>query len=461
MKFIKYYIIFIVTFFLSNKSNAQSEGFKTSDKNIIDTSSNWSYHFQLTTIYQTHPSFYALYSGKNSLNSNQEEAMSLTSTIFLGRKLWKGASFYFNPEIAGGQGLSGVVGMGGALNGETFKIGNVAPTPYVARAYLQQHIAIDGSRYENMENDQNQVKERIPSSRITISAGKFCIADFYDDNVYSHDPRTQFMNWSLMSGTGWDYPSNTRGYTWGIVVEYIKPTWAARISSVTVPLIPNGMWFDWNVLQAHSETFEVEKKMRFNGHKGKIRALVYHTSSRAPSYIDATNALKNHDTAMINILLPIFEGKQQGIAYGGVKHGWDVSIDQEIVNGVAIFGRASQGDGHSSIWAFTEVDASASIGLSFNGKNWKRNDDTYGIAYVTDALSNDHRDFLNAGGYTFMLGDGKLTHYAQEQIIETYYSYRLTNSLWLSGDYQFVVNPGYNVDRGPVHVFSLRTHIEF
>ena len=449
---------FVATFFAIS-AYAQSEGFKTSNQNKFDSSGNWSYHFQLTSIYQTHPDFSAKVSGPNSLSPFQEEALSLTTTIFIGRKLWKNAAFYFNPEISGGKGLSGVLGMGGAFNGETFKIGSVAPTPYVARAYLQQHIAIGTSkRKEYFDNEINQVKEVIPASRITINAGKFCIADFFDDNKYSHDPRTQFMNWSLMSGTGWDYPANTRGYTWGIVVEYIKPTWAARIASTTVPLIPNGMWFDWNVLQAHSETFEVEKKLIFNNRKGKIRALVYHTSSRAPSYRNAVNQMAKGDST----LLPIFAGLQQGIAYGGVKYGWNISFDQELFDGIAMFARASYGDGHSSIWAFTEVDQSAHVGLSFEGKKWKRPQDVFGIAYVVDGISQDHIDYLNAGGLTFMLGDGKGNlNYQPEQIMETFYNLNLTPSLWLTADYQLAFNPGYNKDRGPVNVFGLRVHIEF
>jgi len=451
-------IVFCLIFIVVIHSFAQTEGFKTSDKNIIDTSGKWSYHFQLTTVYQMHPAFNSSVSGANSLNSDKEEALSLTTTLFIGRTLWKNASFYFNPEIAGGRGLSGVVGMGGAFNGETFRVGTETPTPYVARVYIQQHFAIGDSKKEDLDNDVNQVKENVPSSRITISAGKFGLSDFYDHNAYSHDPRTQFMNWSLMSGTGWDYPANVRGYTWGYVVELIKPTWEMRLSSALVPLVPNGPWMDWNYTKAHSETFEIEKKLKIKNRSGKIRLLLYNTLSKAANYKDATEKLKKGDSSMV----ALFTGDSQWYQYGGRKFGFGISFDQEILDGVGIFGRVSYGDGHSAIWAFTEVDQSASLGLSISGKRWKRSDDRFGLAVVVDGLSQDHLDYLNAGGKTFMLGDGKGNYnYGYEQILETYYNLNISSSLWLTFDYQFAVNPGYNKNHGPVNVFGLRTHIEF
>ena len=441
------------------KVKAQSEGFKTSNQNKFDSSGNWTYHFQLTTIYQMHPAFSASVNGPNSLTNDKDDALSLTTTLFIGRKLWKNASFYFNPEIAGGMGVGSVLGMGGAFNGETFRVDNIAPTPYIARCYIQQHFPIGISKKnEYMDNDVNQVKEIIPASRITMSAGKFSIADFFDDNKYSHDPRTQFMNWSLMSNTGWDYPANTRGYTWGVVVEYIKPMWAARVGICTVPLVPNGMWFDWNISKANSKTLEFEKKLTIHNRKGKIRILAYETDSKAPSYRDAINRMKTGDYSMTNL----FVGDSQWYQYGGVKYGAGISFDQEIMDDIALFGRVGWGDGHSSIWAFTEVDHSASAGLHFEGKKWKRPDDVFGIAYVIDGLSQDHIDYLNAGGLTFMLGDGKGNlNYGNEQIIETFYNLNLTPSLWLGLDYQLAFNPGYNKDRGPVNVFGLRVHVEF
>jgi len=206
----------------------------------MDSSGNWSHHFQLTVISQSHSGFSAAYSGKNSLdNAVETGATSLTTTLFLGRKLWKGAAAYFNPEMSGGNGLSYSQGVAGALNGETYRVGNVAPQLFIARAYLQQNIALGNSKYTNVADDENQVTDKVPNNRITITAGKFAISDFYDDNTYSHDPRTQFFNWSLMGNGAWDYPANTRGYTYGIVAEWYQNNWSFRLSSVAVPTIAN------------------------------------------------------------------------------------------------------------------------------------------------------------------------------------------------------------------------------
>jgi high affinity Mn2+ porin len=219
-------------------------------QNTEDTTSKtkWTNHFQMTVIAQKHSGFKSLYSGNNSLADTVEPtATSITTTLFLGRKLWQGAAFYFNPEVSGGNGLSFAEGVAGALNGETYRVGAVAPRVFIARAYLQQHIPIGNTTYEYAADDVNQVAGKIPTSRITISAGKFAISDFYDKNAYSKDARSQFFNWSLWSNGAWDYPANTRGYTTGLVAELIKPKWAIRLSSVAVPRIANFNLMEYNI----------------------------------------------------------------------------------------------------------------------------------------------------------------------------------------------------------------------
>ena len=86
-----------------------------------------------------------------------------------------------------------------------------------------------------------------PQKRLTINLGKFGIADFFDQNAVSHDPRTDFMNWSLMNNGAYDYAANTRGYTGGIVVEYFTPGWAFRAGTALKPVEANGptLNFDW------------------------------------------------------------------------------------------------------------------------------------------------------------------------------------------------------------------------
>ena len=441
-------IIFFVLIIISSKLFAQTVAVK-------DTSSNWTTHFQLTVVTQGHPAFHAAYSGANSLgDSSESNALSLTTTLFLGRKLWKGAVFYFNPEVAGGKGIGGAKGIAGFPNGETFRIGNPAPTLYTARAYLQQMIALKGSAYVNQDDDINQVADKIPASRIVISAGKFAISDFFDDNKYSHDPRTQFLNWSLMSNGAWDYPANTRGYTDGLVVELIKPTWAMRISTVQVPTMANGQTLDTKVFEAHSETIEFEKSYSIDKKPGTVRLLAFHTVSQAPSYQAAIDSAAIGDNTLLNVI----NGSEEWHTYGGVKYGFGLSANQDLSNDVGAFLRTSWNDGKTATWAFTEIDNSISAGINIIGNKWKRKDDNIGIAFVTNGISKEHQTFI-ADGYTgFIIGDGHL-NYGRESIAEIYYQAKLFNNFYLTGDYQFVNNPAYNKDRGPVNVFSLRLHV--
>jgi high affinity Mn2+ porin len=427
---------------------------------IIDSAEqiNWTFHFQMTVVSQSHSGFAAPYSGTNSLNNNVETgATSVTSTLFIGRKLWAGAAVYVNPELSGGSGLSEALGVAGALNGETYRIGDPSPSLSIARAYLQQNIPLGHTEYENVTEDINQVSDKVPVNRITINAGKFSISDFFDKNSFNHDPRTQFLNWSLMSNGAWDYPANTKGYTWGIVIEIIKPSWSFAISTVAVPKIANHPELEYVFGKAHSENAEFDKKTNFNGRHGVISFLASYTASRAPSYQQGLTALTDGDTTLLNVI----SGNAEGTTYGGKKTGFYLNLEQELTSSLGIFTRIGWNDGKHASWAFTEIDQTVQLGISKKGIPWKRNGDVAGLAVVVNGLSSDHRAFLKAGGYGFIIGDGKL-NYAHENILETYYSAQLTTFFWLTADYQLVFNPAYNKDRkGPVNVFAIRAHIAF
>ena len=142
-----------------------------------DSSKKWTAHFQMSLVNQWHGHYHFPYAGPSSLDSNKEQALSLTATLFVGRKLWKNGAIYFNPEISGGNGLSGTHGMAGFPNGEIYRVGNPKPTPFIARLYYQQHFAIGDSHDSFVDDDVNQIKGSVPSSRISINIGKFCLAD--------------------------------------------------------------------------------------------------------------------------------------------------------------------------------------------------------------------------------------------------------------------------------------------
>jgi high affinity Mn2+ porin len=421
-----------------------------------DSSAKWTSHFQLTVIAQQHSAFPSKYSGNNSLADTVEPvATSLTSTIFLGRRLWKNAALYFNPEVSGGKGLSFATGVAGALNGETYRVGATEPQVFIARAFFQQYFPLRNTSYEYVEDDINKIAGKVPASRITISAGKFAISDFFDDNAYSKDPRSQFLNWSMWANGAWDYPANTRGYTKGIVVELIKPRWKIRAATVAVPRIANSPLMEYNS-KAHSETVELEHQLLFNNRRGNLRLLLSNTYSKAPSYAAGMKALSTNNTYLLDVIASEAENNE----YGGKKVGVGLNLDQELTNNVGLSARGGWNDGKYATWSFTEIDRTVNAGLSLNGTKWKRPNDMFAIGAVVNGLSKPHRDFVKAGGSGFIIGDGTL-NYGSEGIMEAYYNARLSNFFWLTFDYQFVNNPGYNKDRGPVHVFALRGHVEF
>jgi len=449
--------LFILSFslFSSAQDNVMGRLIGNERPGKKDSVANWTVHAQLTAIYQYHPSFHADYSGINSLSSSAAGALSLTTTIFLGRKLWKGAAVYVNPELAGGEGLSGAHGIAGFPNGDIYRVGNPIPTPFFARVYLQQVIALGHSDYDIQSSDKNQLGGKTPTSKVVLTLGKFGISDFFDANTYSHDARSQFMNWSLMASGSWDFPADVRGYTYGLVAELDKPLWAIRAAFVTEPTIANGSDLDLHVNKANSETLEGEKRWKLKGHLGVIRVTGFLCFTKAPKYSDATAQLLMGDSTLEKII----SGATEGYTYGSIKYGFGVNAEQELTDYLGIFVRGNWSDGHTATWAFTEIDNNVQLGMNMKGTLWKRPLDNWGVALTTNGISKEHQAYLEAGGHGFIIGDGHL-NYARESAIETYYKVQIASFLAVSPDYQFVVNPAYNKDRGPVHIIGLRVHFD-
>lgn len=405
-------------------------------------------HFQQTVITQYKPGFSAPYTGANSLLTGEETQTSLTTTLFGGARLWKGMEAYFNTEMSGGAGLSKTLGIAGFPNGETFRVGGAEPKIYIARLYFTQNFEW-GNDKEYVNDDVNQLAGWKSKRYLKVTVGKFGMADFFDGNEFSHDARSQFMNWSLMDNAAWDYPANTRGYVLGGVAELGQPTWALRFGFTMTTTTANGAVWDEKVSRANTQTLEYEKRYALGGQKGTLRLLAFRNNGKMGVYRDAINQ---------NPTAPDVDATQ---AYGRHKYGFGISADQYLTNDFGVFAKASYNDGKTETWAFTEIDRSLSLGAVLKGTSWKRKDDELGLAFVGNGISKDHQDYLAAGGYGFIIGDGQL-NYSPELIAEVYYKVNAyQHKLWLSPDYQFIANPAYNKDRGPVNVFSLRAHVEF
>ena len=414
-----------------------------------DSSETVSYHFQFTGIQEWHPAFSAKYTGRNSLLPTPENLLSITSTLYLGSRLWKGGEIYFNPELAGGSGFSSTTGIAGFPNGEIYRVDNPAPKIFIARLFLRHHFAL-GDEMDNMDPDQNQIAGPLPKSRLTVTVGKFSLTDVFDDNRYSHDARTQFLNWALWSGAAWDYAADTRGYDWGILTEFRLPSWSINFAAVMVPSYANGPYFDHDIAKAYSLNLELVKPYGISGLDGRLHVIVFLNHAAMGTYRSAIDqGLSAGSTPEID----------RTSSYCS-KYGFVISAEQALGWTAGLFSRFSWNDGKTETWAFTEIDRSFHAGVTIHGDAWGRKEDNAGIAYVVNALSSDHREYLARGGYGFLIGDGALS-YALEQITEAYYCARLSPSFSLTLDDQVVINPAYNRDRGPfVNILSLRGHVE-
>jgi high affinity Mn2+ porin len=406
------------------------------------------FHYQLTTVTQHKFDMPAPYTGANSLTGPAENATTITSTIFLGARLWRNASFYVNPEISGGSGISGAHGVADFTNGEAFRVGNPAPKMYLARMFIRQTFSLSDEE-DRISEGANQIYGKRPRKYVTVIAGKFGIADFFDANSYSHDPRSQFFNWGLMSNGGWDYPANVRGYTWGAVVEYGSPSLKIRAASVMVPTEANGNEMDQNFGQANSNALEVEIPFNLGRMPGTVRGLAFLTNAHMGNY---DLAVEQNPTA------PDITATR---SYGRNKYGFGLNVELAVSDYMGLFARTSWNDGKNETWAFTEIDQSASLGMLTAGHAWMRPQDKLGVATVVSGISTHHRDYLAAGGLGFIIGDGAL-NYSREWVSEIFYNANIFHkNFFITPNYQFVVNPAYNRDRGPAHVMGVRAHVEF
>ncbi len=410
----------------------------------------WNLYYQATSIGQYHGGFYALYSGPLSLSNNPERDVSLTTTLFFGYRITRNTQFYFDPEIAGGRGFSNVDGLANPTNGELPRVASATPKPYLARLYVTHDFAF-GSETEPVDSDENQLSGARPMTRYTIVAGRFSMTDFFDNNTYTHDPRTQFMGWAVMYNGAWDYPADTRGYTWGWVHEFHTRYWSLRYASAAMSKVANGARFDRRLFVDRGDTFEGEARYKFMSHPGVLRLLGFANHYDGGSYGAALQLAAATNTT------PNVTGVRK---FGTLKYGFGVNLEQEILDGLGVFMRLGWNDGKTESFEFTAIDRLATGGVSLSGSRWKRKDDTVATEFTTVGLSAVHALYLERGGLDFLIGDGGL-NYAPEYSWESYYNAKLFEGFFAALDAQHIVNPAYNQDRGPLWAFSLRLHMEY
>jgi high affinity Mn2+ porin len=406
----------------------------------------WEIHGQTTYIQQGYPRFRSPYIGENSLTPWPQTRNTWTVGAYLGARLWDGGELYYNPELLQGFGLHDTTGAAGFPNGEAQKSNFPYPHYNTSRLFLRQTWGFGGEQ-EKLEGGPNQLSGKADISRLTVQVGKFAVPDVFDGNAYAKDTRKDFMNWSIWAAGAFDYSADKVGLTYGAVADWNHKHWALRAGYFLMVSESNANNFDTRIFERGSYVAELETRYSLFARPGKLRTIVWLNSVFAGSFRET---LDN----------PLLDLDITQTRHGRTKFGYVLNLEQSVTDEIGLFARWSWNDGKTETMAFTDINSSLSFGASVKGKYWGRPDDTIGIGAAVNALSKDYRNFVAAGGLGVLIGDGRL-NYREETILETYYSLALHKALALTFDYQLLVNPAYNADRGPVSVFSARVHAEF
>jgi hypothetical protein len=415
---------------------------------------------QVNIVFQGHPGFHSPYQGPSSMLPRGEYKVSMVGTLFLGlqlhHKLRYNTDAIYDEESSGGRGISEALGLAGFTNLDVVRNPQLGSTPYMARVQLHQTIGFT-DKLVDAQRTQFSLATRVPERRLDLRAGRLSMPDVMDINGPGSDSHLQFLNWTVDNNGAWDYAADTRGYTYGLVTEYDDANWSARYVFALMPTVANGIDLDWNLRRAHGDNFEAELRKLPLSHwlsperKGTIRLLGYVNHANMGVYRTQNNlAIAAHTTPDITAHAP----------RSTVKYGIGLNFEQELTPDLRAFGRFGWNEGQHESYAYTEVDQTFEFGADLAGNSWHRDNDKAGIVGVSNAIKRDHQRYLALGGQGFLLGDGRL-NYAREDILETYYNAHTWRGLFTSLDTQLIAHPGYNQDRGPVAVFTVRTHVDF
>jgi high affinity Mn2+ porin len=421
---------------------------------------NWNIHGQVTETPQGDPGFPASYSGPNSLNSNGEIQETFTSDLYVGVRLWHGAEIHADALLWKGFGLTNDKGIEAFPNGDAFKLGTAIPHFMFAHLFIRETIGLGGEQEKVPDGPLTLAGER-DISRLTFTIGRLSPTDMFDQNSYAQDAHSQFMNWAMITNLSWDFPADSVGYTTGLVVELNQPRWTVRYGFFQVPSMQNAFTADDNFLmippsggdgpffRAWGMATEFERRYA-DDHRGAIRVLSFVNRANTIGYRAATALLTANGPG----------AKLSSARAYRRKYGFGLSWEQKITDDVGIFSRLGWNNGQVQGWMYNDSNWTASGGVSVKGTSWGRTNDALGLAYVVSGASRANQEFLEAGGVDILDGDGTLT-YGSERVVEAYYNFAIWKSIHVTPDYEFVDNPAFNRDRGPVSVFGARLHWQF
>ena len=451
------------------KKDEKKDDDKKDDAGVIAAPQQSNFHAQTTVVAQGDPAFAANYSGPNSLNSAGERQETLSADLFVGLRLWHGAEMHVDALMWQGFGLTETFGIEAFPNGDAYKAGTQIPDFMLARWFVRQTFGLGGHQ-EDVPDGQLALAGKEDVSRLTFTVGRFTPTDMFDNNTYAHDPHTQFLNWALTANLAWDYPADAVGFTTGLAAELNQPDWTLRYGFFQMPGLPDAFTADDRIFcwpsggsggdfwRSWAMMTELERRWKVDDHSGAIRFLAYLDAANFASFSEATALLRAN---------PPPPDAPQGVestvpaaafAYR-CKYGFGLNWEQEVSKNVGLFSRLGWNDGHEAAWVYSDANWSASLGVSVKGAGWNRPDDTLALAGILSGASADQIEFLKAGGTGILNGDGNLS-YSPEKVLETYYDFPIGKTAHFTFDYQFVGDPAFNADRGPVSIFGVRLHWE-
>jgi len=414
---------------------------------------------QANIITQWHPAFHSHYQGPNSLSPGAQDASSRVLTLLTGLRISGTTEFLCDIQETGGHGIGEALGLAGFTNLDVVRNPLLSKAPYVARLMWHQIIPLSGEKSASERTPFSLFKE-LPARRIEIRFGKFSLVDFFDVNTYGSDSNLQFLNWTLDNNGAYDYAADTRGYTFAAMVEYDDRHWAVRFAEALMPKVANGINLDADLARAHSENVELELHHSLVPRREAVlRLLGYANHANMGVYSVAIDDFLAGETpcAAGTVCRPEITDHPLQTT---VKYGFGVNVEQPLTDWLGLFARWGWNEGQHESYAYTEVDETEQVGAGLQGVKWKRKLDRAGLAFISNGISREHQEYLALGGLGFLLGDGKL-NYGREKIVETYYTLHVWRGIFTSFDAQYVDNPGYNRDRGPLFAPALRLHVEF
>ena len=431
---------------------------------------SWNAYGQFTYISNWKPSFPALYTNLdgsiNSLLPTAERSFTGTATLYLGVRLWKGAEAYAVPELIAERPFSQLRGLGSAIqNFELQKSGGEIPEVYLSRVFLKQTFEIGGEA-DKEESGPLQLGTTYKSRRVVLAVGNFSILDFFDKNAFDIDPRQGFLGLGFMTYGAYDFASDARGYSYGGVTEFYWDKWAFRFGRITPPKNPNQLPIDFRLLKFYGDQIEIEHDHHIHGQEGKTRLLAFRNHEFIGRFSDAIAAFEADPQKNATTCTGFNYGSQNAGAPDlcwarkpNQKLGLGLFGQQYVARDIGVFARAMYSDGHTEVDAYTSDDRSAAFGALAKGSLWSRPNDVAGLGLNLGWISREHAEYLRLGGVDGFVGDGTIRPRA-ESSLDMFYSVQVRRWLWLTGDYQHVQNPGFNADRGPVNIFSVRIHGE-